>query len=190
MIANAFNGRRFSTLRQLLLPSLALAVFAAICLAFYFGLGRDARKIPSALLDKPSPEFSLPPLREGQQGLSRRDLVGDVTLVNIFASWCAPCRLEHPMLLRLARELNVPIMGIAWKDKRENAIAFLDELGDPYRRTGFDPAGRIGIDWGVYGVPETYVIDRTGRIRHKVVGPITSQEMQDRLLPLIQELRK
>jgi cytochrome c biogenesis protein CcmG/thiol:disulfide interchange protein DsbE len=176
--------------RRSLLPLLVVSAFATICAFFYLGLGRNARQLPSALIDKPAPVFELPPLREGQTGVRTDDLHGQVTLVNIFASWCAPCRLEHPLLMRLAKEEKVPIIGIAWKDTRAKAISFLDELGDPYGKIGFDGTGRTGIDWGVYGVPETYVVDRDGRVRHKVVGPITAQELTTRLLPLIRELRR
>lgn len=176
--------------RPYLLPALIVSTFLAIVVAFYFALQRDARTLPSALLDKPAPEFDLPGLRDGEPGLKTADLKGQVQLVNMFASWCPPCRIEHPLLMRLAKDGTVAIQGIAWKDKRADSIAFLDELGNPYKKVGSDGSGRVGIDWGVYGVPETYVIDREGRIRYKVVGPITPQELNDRLLPLIEKLKK
>lgn len=176
--------------RRALLPVLAVVLFALIVVMFWVGLGLDPRRLPSALLDKPVPEFALPPLAEGQPGLKAEDLRGKVTLVNMFASWCVPCRVEHPLLLRLAREKKAEVVGIAWKDKREDAKAFLDELGNPYARVGYDGTGRTGIDWGVYGVPETYVVDREGRIRYKVVGPIMPQELDERILPLIEQLKK
>lgn len=176
--------------RRYLLPALAVGVFAVIVVFFGFGLGRDPRKVPSALLDQPVPAFDLPGLKEGAPGLNTADLKGQVQLVNIFASWCAPCRIEHPLLMRLAKDGKVQVNGIAWKDTRQNASAFLEELGNPYTKIGFDGSGRTGIDWGVYGVPETYVIDRDGRIRYKVVGPIMPQELNERLLPLIEKLQK
>lgn len=176
--------------KRSLLPIASVLVFASICLFFYFGLGRNAREVPSALLGKEVPLFELPPLKDGERGLRTDDLKGQVMLVNIFASWCAPCRAEHPLLMRLAQEERILVAGIAWKDTRRNAAAFLEELGNPYYRIGFDGAGRVGIEWGVYGVPETYVIDREGRIRHKVVGPITAAELNTRLLPLINKLRQ
>lgn len=176
--------------RRALLPVLAVVLFALIVAMFWIGLGMDPRKLPSALLDKPAPAFDLPPLREGEPGLKTADLLGQVTLVNVFASWCMPCRIEHPLLLRLAQEKRAQVVGIAWKDRREDARAFLDELGNPYARIGFDGSGRAGIDWGVYGVPETYVVDREGRIRYKVVGPLMAQELNERVLPLIEKLKK
>jgi cytochrome c biogenesis protein CcmG/thiol:disulfide interchange protein DsbE len=178
------------TRRRLLLPLLAVALFALIVAMFWVGLGLDPRKLPSALLDKPVPAFDLPGLREGEPGLKAEDLKGQVTLVNVFASWCVPCRIEHPLLLRLAKEKKAQVVGIAWKDTRKDAQAFLDELGNPYGRVGFDGPGRVGIDWGVYGVPETYVVDRDGRIRYKVVGPMMPEELNERVLPLIEKLKK
>jgi cytochrome c biogenesis protein CcmG/thiol:disulfide interchange protein DsbE len=176
--------------RRLALPLLAMAVFAGVVAFFAKGLGIDSRKLPSVLIDKPAPAFDLPPLLAGTPGLSDGDLKGRVTLVNVWASWCIPCRVEHPVLMRLARDGKAEVVGINWKDKKADAETFLKELGNPFARIGFDQAGRVGIDWGVYGVPETYVIDRTGRIRHKVVGPITPEELNGRLTPLIESLRK
>jgi cytochrome c biogenesis protein CcmG, thiol:disulfide interchange protein DsbE len=176
--------------RRYILPALVVAVFAIIVVAFYKALYLDPRKIPTPMLDQAAPSFDLPPLKDGEPGLKTADLKGQVQLVNVFASWCVPCRVEHPLLMRLAKEGKVQVNGIAWKDTRPNASAFLDELGNPYKKIGFDGSGRAGIDWGVYGVPETYVIDRDGRIRYKVVGPIMPQELTERLLPLIEKLQK
>lgn len=184
------TGTAPSTSRRYALPALIVAVFLIMVVAFYFALQRDPRILPSALLDQPAPNFDLPPLKDGEPGFKTTDLKGSVQLVNVFASWCVPCRVEHPLLMRLAKEGKVQVHGIAWKDTRPNATAFLDELGNPYKKIGFDGTGRAGIDWGVYGVPETYVIDREGRIRYKVVGPIMPQELNDRLLPLIEKLQK
>ena len=168
--------------RRTLLPILVVLLFALIVAMFWLGLSLDPRRLPSALLDKPVPAFDLPALRDGEPGLKADDLKGGVTLVNVFASWCVPCRIEHPLLLRLAKEKKVQVVGIAWKDTRKDAQAFLDELGNPY--------GRVGIDWGVYGVPETYVVDREGRIRYKVVGPMMPEELNERVLPLVEKLQK
>lgn len=181
---------RPASIKRFVLPGLVVLVFAVIVVFFALGLQHDPRKLPSALLDQAAPSFDLPGLKDGQPGLKTADLKGQVTLVNIFASWCVPCRVEHPLLMRLAKENKVDVLGIAWKDQRQDASSFLDELGNPYKRIGFDGSGRVGIDWGVYGVPETYVIDREGRIRYKVVGPMMPQELTERVLPLIESLKK
>ncbi len=173
-----------------LLPLVAVALFAVVVALFAVGLTMDPRKLPSALLDKPAPEFDLPPLTDTNPGFKTADLKGQVSLVNFFASWCVPCRVEHPVLMRLAREGKVAVHGIAWKDGKKNASDFLAELGNPYRRIGFDPNNKAGIDFGVYGVPETYVVDRDGRIRYKVVGPLGPDELNERVLPLIEKLAK
>lgn len=161
-------------------------------LAFYlgFGLTRDSRLLPSTLIDKPAPEFALEPLLSNGKGLATADLKGQVSLVNVFASWCVPCRAEHPTLMRVAKEHAVPIYGINWKDKRADATAWLDELGDPYARIGYDPDNKAGVEWGVYGAPETYVIDRDGRVRFKHVGPIFRSTFDETILPIIRKLQE
>ena len=168
-----------------------LLLFAA--LAGYFAIalfsGRDPRELPSALLDKPAPDFDLPSLVEGQH-LSSAALRGQVVVLNIFASWCAPCRVEHPLLLRLARQEKIHLVGIAYKDRPEDSRRFLAELGNPYRTTGIDRDGRTGIDFGLYGVPETYVIDRQGHIRKRFVGPLTPGLVERELLPLLRALER
>lgn len=176
--------------RRALLPLMAVALFAAVVALFAVGLTMDSRKLPSALLDQEAPKFDLPPLVAGKPGLKSDDLKGRVTLVNVWASWCIPCRVEHPLLMRLAREGKADVVGINWKDRKQDAETFLADLGNPFGRVGFDQSGRVGIDWGVYGVPETYVVDRAGRIRYKVVGPITPDEYAARLMPLIESLKK
>ncbi len=169
-----------------LLPLLA---FVGLAVALTFGLGRSPEELPSALIDQPVPEFELPPLAPRTEGLSDKDFgQGEVVLVNVFASWCAPCRLEHPLLVKLAEE--VPIYGINYKDRPEDARKFLDELGDPYARIGADESGRAAIDWGVYGVPETFVVDGEGRIRHKHIGYLTAEAVRETVRPLIEELRR
>ena len=168
-----------------------LALFAV--LAGYFGYalfsGRDPHELPSALLDKPAPSFDLPSLADGQR-LSSEGLRGQVVVLNFFASWCAPCRVEHPVLLRLARQEKLRLIGIAYKDKPEDSRRFLAELGDPYQATGIDRDGRTGIDFGLYGVPETYVIDKAGHIRKRVVGPLSPAVVDRELLPLLRMLER
>jgi len=164
--------------------------FAGLAAAFGWGLTRDASVVPSALIDKPVPEFDLPPVKGRDLGLATENLRGKVSLVNVFASWCTACRYEHPIFMRLAAEGTVPIHGLNYEYAPDDAAAWLDALGDPYTRTGADRAGHVGIEWGVYGVPETFVISRDGRIAYKHVGPIDSAALRDTILPLIEELRK
>ncbi len=165
-----------------------LLLFAIVAGYFAVGLTRDPGTLPSALLDKPAPDFALPPLLPNKPGLATADLKGAPVLVNVWASWCVPCRAEHPVLTRLARE--VPVFGFNYKDKPEDARRFLVELGDPYRRIGTDPSGRVGIDWGVDGVPETYVVDAEGRIRHRHVGPLTDRVVAETIRPLMKSLTR
>lgn len=174
-----------------LLYLLPLLAFLAIAAWFAAGLSRDPSRIPSALIDRPMPAFALPAVADsGVPGMATADLRGHVTLVNVFASWCVPCRSEHPILLRLAHEPNVVLYGIDYKDPPADGAKFLHEFGNPYAAIGADTDGRAGIDLGVYGVPETFVVDRDGRIRHKQVGPITPQTLQETILPLIAQLSK
>jgi cytochrome c biogenesis protein CcmG/thiol:disulfide interchange protein DsbE len=160
-----------------------------VLLAGYFALGltRDPQKLPSALIDKPAPDFALTGLGE-RPGLARSDLLGKVSLINFFASWCVPCRIEHPMLMRLAGESGFELVGIAYKDRPQEAEKLLAQQGDPYARVGQDRDGRAGIDFGVYGVPETYVVDREGRVRFRQVGPLTPEDYQQKIVPILREL--
>jgi cytochrome c biogenesis protein CcmG/thiol:disulfide interchange protein DsbE len=168
-----------------------LAAFVIVAAWFAYGLTRDPSRLPSALLDRPVPEFRLVALPGWDKpGFEASDLRGKVALVNIFASWCVPCRVEHPILMRLGREPNLALYGISYKDKAEESVKFLRELGDPYAAIGHDENGRVGIEWGVYGVPETFVVDREGRIRHKQVGPITARDLNETILPLVAKLAK
>jgi cytochrome c biogenesis protein CcmG/thiol:disulfide interchange protein DsbE len=173
-----------------LLYILPLLLFGAVAAYFAVGLTKDPRLLPSALIDKPAPEFALPPLYDGKPGLAKADLGGEVKLVNVFASWCVPCKVEHPVLMRFSEKNAAPLYGINYKDRKKDAVAWLNQLGDPYKRIGQDLSGRVGIDWGVYGVPETYIVDREGRIRYRHVGPILPDVMEKTILPLVEELKK
>ena len=165
-------------------------IFVGIAVFLGIGLTKDPREIPSPLIGKPVPQFNLPPVRGRKLGLSSADLKGEVSLVNVFASWCTACRAEHPLLMRLQEAGAVAIHGLNYKDKPVDAAQWLDDLGDPYTRTGADIDGRMGIEWGVYGVPETFVIDRAGRIAYKKIGPIAEQDLEQTILPLIERLRR
>lgn len=175
--------------RRRLLYLLPLGIFGGLAAMFAAGLGRDSTKLPSALIGKQIPSFKLPPVQGRTLGLSSADLMGHVSLVNVFASWCAPCRQEHPLFLDLKERGTVALYGINYKDRPEDASSWLDELGDPYNRTGADRDGRVSIDWGVYGVPETFVVDRAGLIAHKHVGPLTGEALAGTILPLVERLR-
>ena len=168
-----------------------LVLFAALAGVFLLNIDKDASVVPSVLIDKPAPEFSLPPLPGRDKGLSRADLTkGEVSVLNVFASWCIPCRGEHPLIKRLSREANVPVYGLNYKEKApEDGVKWLDELGDPYAAVGMDLSGRTGIDFGVYGVPETFIIDGNGQIRYKHVGPVTVEVLEKVLLPKIAEIK-
>ena len=168
---------------------LPIALFIAIAVYFLLALNpnRDPQALPSALINKPAPEFTLAGF-DGSDGLKLDALKGRVVLVNFFASWCEPCRDEHPVLMQLAKNDQVALYGIDYKDKPEDAQRFLKQLGDPYRTIGLDTSGRTAIDFGVYGVPETYVIDQQGRIRLRHVGPLSATDVAQELLPLLKEL--
>lgn len=174
-----------------LLYLLPVALFAAIAGYFLAALwsNRNPQEVPSALVGKPAPEFALAALLPDVPGVARADLMGDVVLVNFFASWCVPCRAEHPFLRRLAKDGSVPIFGIAWKDKPDAARAYLAELGNPYVRIGMDDLGRTGIDFGITGVPETFVVGRDGHVCHRQWGPVTDAEGEQALLAKIKECR-
>ena len=166
-----------------------LAIFVVIAIFLGVGLTLDPRVVPSPLIGKPVPDFRLPPVQGRTLGLATEDLRGDVTVVNVFASWCTACRDEHPLWMQLERQRAVPIHGLNYKDRPEDAARWLRELGDPYTRTGADRDGRVGIDWGVYGVPETFVVDKHGVIRDKIIGPLTPKIAEERLLPLVRRLQ-
>jgi cytochrome c biogenesis protein CcmG/thiol:disulfide interchange protein DsbE len=181
------------SVRIVRLALVPLVVFAVLAAVFFIGLrGEDPSIVPSALIGKPVPAFELPPL-EGMNlpGLASADLAaGKVTIINVFASWCGPCRLEHPVLMRLAQRSDIAVVGINYKDETENARRFLTSLGVPYRAIGVDRTGRASIDWGVYGVPETFVVDGKGIIRFKWVGPISDERALERLETAISNAKR
>jgi cytochrome c biogenesis protein CcmG/thiol:disulfide interchange protein DsbE len=175
--------------RRLLLFGIPLALFVLVGAFLAIGLTRDPSTLPSALVGKPAPEFKLPPIYgRDEHGLSRADLGGRPMLVNVFASWCVPCRVEHPLISELA-EQGVVVQAINYKDRPEDAKAWLAELGDHFEHVGADRDGRVAIDWGVYGVPETFVIDKDGRIAYRHVGPIQPNDLERTILPLLEKLR-
>jgi cytochrome c biogenesis protein CcmG/thiol:disulfide interchange protein DsbE len=165
-----------------------LVVFVALGVLLWMGLSLDPRKIPSPLVGKPLPAFSLATLHEPSKTITPDSLRGRVYLLNVWASWCVACRQEHPVLNELARHKAVPIIGLNYKDQRNDAIGWLKNLGDPYELSLVDLDGRIGIELGVYGVPETFVIDKEGVIRYKHIGPISEEAWRSKLEPLIKEL--
>ena len=166
-----------------------IAVFFALVAVFgLYALHHNPQVIPRATVGTLAPNDALPTL-DGAPPAPLHTALKGTTLVNFFASWCVPCRIEHPVLGRLAGE-GVALLGIAWKDKPEDARSWLAQLGDPYRRLALDRDGRVGIDFGVYGVPETYVIDRTGKIRYRQAGPITPEDLEGKILPLLAALKR
>lgn len=165
-------------------------IFVVLAGFLFVGLSLNPREVPSPLIDKPAPAFSLPQLHDPSKQFSVQDMKGQVWLLNVWASWCVSCRQEHPVLMDLARRNIVPIYGLDYKDKRPEGIAWLEAGGDPYVLSVSDNEGRIGIDYGVYGVPETYVIDKLGIIRYKHIGPVTVESLRDKILPLVAELQK
>ena len=165
---------------------------AFVVLAVFLGMGLQLkpREVPSPLIDKPAPAFNLTQLHEPSLMLASDDLRGRVWLLNVWASWCVACREEHPVLVKLAQQKLVPIYGLNYKDQRPDALGWLQRFGDPYERSVADRDGRVGIDYGVYGVPETFVIDKTGVIRFKQIGPVTEEVLRTRILPLVKELQR
>ena len=184
-----------SKMRRILVALIPLLVFGALAGVFLMQLmsGRDISAIPSALIDKPAPTLALAPLegaiRAGQPvpALDTGAISGKLTLVNVWASWCIPCRREHPIILGLAQDPRINVVGINYKDKNDAALAFLGELGNPFRAIGIDPKGTAAIDWGVYGIPESFLVGEDGTILYKQVGPFTDDAVKNKLLPKIEE---
>jgi cytochrome c biogenesis protein CcmG/thiol:disulfide interchange protein DsbE len=179
-------------MKNRLLYIMPLSVFLVLAAYFAIGLTKDPSILPSALIDKPVPEFSLPPIEGGPgKGFSSADLKGNgVSVVNVFASWCVPCRIEHPQITRLAGLKVATLYGLNFKDEPKAALKWLKQLGNPYAAIGADTKGRAAIDWGVYGIPETFIIDNGGVIRYKYVGPITARRLDRDILPIIKKLSR
>lgn len=168
---------------------LPLVVFMILVVFLFAGLSLNPRQVPSPLIDKPAPAFELQQLHDPEKMLKAKDNLGKVWLLNVWASWCVACRDEHPLLVQLANAGIVPIYGLNYKDDRDTALQWLKQFGDPYAASIVDPDGKVGIDYGVYGVPETYVIDKHGVIRHKQIGPVTVQSLEETILPLVKDLQ-
>lgn len=177
-----------SSLWLVLIPVLA---FALLALLFWRGLSGDPAKIPSALIGKPVPDFDLHAVDGlGLPGFSDEDLKkGKITVVNVWASWCAPCRIEHPLLSELARRPDIQLFGMNYKDEPENAVRFLNTLGEPFAVVGMDRDGRTAVDWGVYGVPETFIVDGQGMIRFKHIGPLTAESIEGEMAREIEKAK-
>ncbi len=166
-----------------LLGFIVLAVFLGI------GLKLNPREIPSPLINKPAPEFSVPTLFDAEEFITNQQFKGQVWLLNVFASWCVACRQEHPLLNELAKQNLLTLVGLNYKDQREDALQWLGELGNPYNIIAYDLKGNVGIDYGVYGVPESFLIDKQGLIRFKQIGPFTAESIKNQLLPLVKTLQ-
>jgi cytochrome c biogenesis protein CcmG/thiol:disulfide interchange protein DsbE len=166
-----------------------LGIFIALVALLAIGLQLNPREVPSPLIGKHAPAFDLPLLEAPDKRFSQKDMLGKVWMLNVWASWCPPCLVEHPVVTQIARSGLVPVVGLNYKDQRNDALPWLKRNGDPYQLIVFDPDGRIGIDYGVYGVPETYVIDRQGVIRYKQIGPLTPDVVQKKIEPLVKELQ-
>lgn len=165
-----------------------LAIFGVLVWFLYAGLSLNPREVPSPLIGKPAPAFKLPRLDDPEKSVQREDLLGKVWVMNVWASWCAPCREEHPVVIDLARRTKVPVVGLNYKDRPGDARTWLQRLGDPYAMTLIDFDGKVGIDFGVYGVPETFVIDAQGQVRYKHVGILTPAIVRERIEPLLKQL--
>ena len=161
---------------------IALAVFLAI------GLTHDPREVPSPFIGRAAPAFKLERLHDAQATFTPEEMRGKVWLLNVWASWCVSCKVEHPVLVELARSKAVPIVGLDYKDTRDEGMKWLQRFGDPYSLSAFDVDGKVGIDYGVYGVPETFVIDKQGVIRYKQIGPVTPEALEGTILPLVRQL--
>lgn len=168
---------------------LPFVIFVVIAGFLLVGLNLNPREVPSPLIGKPAPPFSVPQLLEPEKQFSPMDMKGKVWLLNVWSSWCVTCKEEHPLLVALARQNIVPIYGLDYKDKRADGLAWLSQAGNPYVLSAVDLDGRVGIDYGVYGVPETYLIDKEGIIRYKQIGAITVQSLKEKILPMIKELQ-
>ena len=174
-------------MNKFLLP---LGAFAVLVGFLAVGLGLNPREVPSPLVGKPAPDFNVPQLHDENSKFSPKEMAGKVWLLNVWASWCVSCREEHPLLVEFAKTGTTPLIGLNYKDKRNDGKLWRARYGDPYQLSAYDIDGRVGINYGVYGVPETYVIDKAGVIRFKQIGPVTPTVLQQKILPLVQELNK
>ena len=173
-------------MKRFLIP---LGIFIVLVGFLAVGLRLNPREVPSPLINKPAPPFTLPELTDPQRTFSQKDMLGKVWLLNVWASWCVSCREEHPVLVAFSKRNIVPVYGLNYKDDRKDALAWLARLGNPYTMSIMDRDGRIGIDYGVYGVPETYVIDKQGVIRYKQIGPVTPEILDAKIVPLVKKLQ-
>lgn len=173
-------------MKRFLLP---LGIFIGLLVFLAVGLRLNPREIPSPFIGKPAPSFNLTQLHEPDKTIAPADMVGQVWMLNVWASWCVSCRVEHPILMDFARTNMVPVVGLNYKDGRNDGIKWLREFGNPYLMSAFDNDGRVGIDFGVYGVPETFIIDKQGVIRMKHIGPLTPDALNKKIIPLIKELK-
>lgn len=164
-------------------------LFVVMIPVFIVGMNRNKSELPSPLLDRPGPEFELPSLENPDQTVGSRDYAGQLALVNVWATWCVGCRAEHEFLMELRRRNEIPIFGLNWRDQREPALRWLNQLGDPYVATAYDEDGRVGIDWGVYGAPETFLVDADGTVIYKHISPLTERVWEDEFLPRIEAAR-
>jgi len=167
-----------------------LILFIGLVVFLAIGLNRDPHEVPSPLINKPAPAFEISQLTEANKIFSPASMKSQVWILNVWASWCVACREEHPVLVELAKSQMAPVIGLDYKDKREDALAMLAKQGNPYVLSAFDGNGRVGIDYGVYGVPETYIIDKAGVIRFKHIGPLTMDLLNQKIYPLLSELKK
>jgi cytochrome c biogenesis protein CcmG/thiol:disulfide interchange protein DsbE len=172
-------------MRRFLLP---LAIFAVLVVFLALGLNLDPHEVPSPLIDKPAPAFAAPSLAKPELTIQRDDMLGKVWILNVWASWCGACRDEHPILVEFSRHTKVPIYGLNYKDNRPDGLGWLRQLGNPYTDSIFDADGRIGINYGVYGVPETFVIDKAGVVRMKHIGPVTPEVLAKKIEPMLRKL--
>ncbi|MBV5309375.1 DsbE family thiol:disulfide interchange protein [Chromatium okenii] len=175
-----------STTSRALIP---LVIFLVLAALLFYGLQLDPRKVPSPLIDKPAPTFTLQSLKDANEMLTQDVLRGKMSLVNVWASWCPSCRQEHSELMQIARENDIQVIGFNWKDTRPQALQMLEQFGDPYTIILFDPDNQAGINWGIYGAPETFVVDTQGIIRHKRIGPIDRDVWEKEILPIIKQYR-
>lgn len=168
--------------------AIPLGIFGLMIVLLGYGLTLDPKKVPSPLIDKPAPVFSLPVLHQPDLKLSKKDMLGQVWVMNVWASWCVSCRAEHAIITQLAKQNLAPVIGLNYKDQSKDAIAWLKQFGNPYMASIVDLDGRVGIDWGVYGVPETFIIGKDGLIKYKHIGPVTQESLEAEVIPMLKQL--